>query len=167
MRARRDCLSGYSRERLPREWRQRERERSAPNSGEATAKRASKAAPRERGLFFGNMGMRVWRTNFSHNVGRIQWGMGVTAIGRQRVSTNNAQTSVGAGTVVKFAAASRPSVVMVIVVIVVILPAGFGGGSRGGALDGGCTYKRVGAENNAAADRLTGRGMFRQRGVFD
>jgi len=56
---------------------------------------------------------------------------------------------------------------MVIVVIVVILPAGFGRGPRGGALDGGCTHKRVGAENNAAADRLTGRGMFRQRGIFD
>ena len=113
--------------------------------------------------------MRGWCAKFSHNVGRIQWewGMCVTAIGRQKVSTNNAQTSVGAGTVVKFTAASRPSVVMVIVVVVVILPAGFGRGPRGGALDGGCTHKRVGAENNAAADRLTGSGMFRQRGVFD
>ena len=116
--------------------------------------------------------MRGRCAKFSHNVGRIQWewGMCVTAIGRQSVSTNNAQTSVGAGTVVKFTAASRPSVVMVIVVVVVIvvlLPAGFGRGPRGGALDGSCTHKRVGAENNAAADRLTGRGMFCQRGVFD
>ena len=76
----------------------------------------------------------------------------------------------GAEPVITFTAASRPSVVMVIVVvvvIVVILPAGFGRGPRGGALDRGCTHKRVGAENNAAADRLTGRGMFRQRGIFD
>jgi len=75
--------------------------------------------------------------------------------------------------VITFTAASRPSVMMVIVVIVVVVvvvvlvPAGFGRGPRGGALDRGCTYKRVGAENNAAADRLTGSGMFRQRGIFD
>ena len=58
-------------------------------------------------------------------------------------------------------------VVMMAVVIVVGLPARSLRGPGLGALDGGHPHERVGAEHNATADRLTGRRVLRQRGLFD
>ena len=66
--------------------------------------------------------------------------------------------------------AAYRSMMMVIIVVMIVMMIGLAGALGGaglGPLDGRRAHKRIGAEDDAAPDRLARGGVLRQRGILD